>query len=68
MANRINTGTADADKLTNASENSSYVTNFTNVKVQKGPTSTYGDITYYADYLKNTCCVGIRRSAHRLGL
>ena len=32
--------------------------NFTNVKVQKDRTSTFGDIVYYADYQKNPCCVG----------
>lgn len=58
VANRINTGSTDADEQTNANVNSSFGTNFTNIKVQKVPTSTFGDILYYTDYLKNTCCVG----------
>ncbi len=61
VANRINTGNTDADKLTNAGVDSSFnysTSNFTNVKVRKEKTATFDDMIYYADYLKNTCCVG----------
>jgi hypothetical protein len=53
VAGRINTGTADADKLTNAGVDASFTyntTNFTNVRVQKPPTATFRDIVYYAPY------------------
>lgn len=61
VANRMNTGTIDSDKLTNAGEDTSYAystSNFTNAKIQKDRTATFGDIVYYADYQKNTCCRG----------
>jgi hypothetical protein len=60
-AGRINTGITDADKLTNAGVNSSFTyntTNFTNTKVKKEPTSSFDDVVYYADSIKNTCCMG----------
>ncbi len=61
VANRINTGSIDTDKLTNAGVDSSFTyntTNFTNVKVMKDRTATFGDLVYYATYQQNTCCVG----------
>ena len=61
VANRINTGSTDADKLTNAGVNSSFAystATFTNIKVRKEPTTTFNDSVYYADSLKNTCCMG----------
>jgi type II secretory pathway pseudopilin PulG len=61
VANRINAGSIDTDEMTNAGVNSSFAystANFTNVKVQKSPTATFGDIVYYANYQKNLCCVG----------
>ena len=35
-----------------------FTANFTNVKVMKDRTATFGDFVYYANYQKNTCCVG----------
>jgi DNA-binding beta-propeller fold protein YncE len=61
VANRINAGSIDTDEMTNAGVNSSFAystANFTNVKVQKPPTATFGDVVYYANYQKNLCCVG----------
>ena len=57
-ANRINTGSTDADTLTNGGVNSSFASNFTNVKVQKERTTSFDDLLYYPDYHKNTCCIG----------
>ena len=58
VARRINAGSTDTDELTNAGVNSSFTSAFTNVKVMKGGTGTFGDVVYYAPYQKNTCCVG----------
>jgi hypothetical protein len=61
VAGRINAGSTDSDELTNAGVDSSFVyntTNFTSAKVMKDRTSTFGDLVYYAQYQKNTCCVG----------
>jgi hypothetical protein len=61
VVNRMNTGSIDTDTLANAGVDSSFTyntTNFTNSKVKKEKTSTYDDITYYADYQKNICCFG----------
>ena len=60
-AMRINAGSIDTDELTNAGVNSSFTyntTNFTNVKIMKDRTPTFGDILYYAQYQKNICCLG----------
>jgi hypothetical protein len=61
VANRINTGSIDTDSLTNSGVNASFTydtANFTNVKVKKEKTATFDDVLYYADYAKNTCCIG----------
>lgn len=61
VANRINSGTTDTDKLTNAGVNSSFTYStsaFTNIKVRKEPTSTFDDSVYYGENTKNTCCMG----------
>ena len=61
VAKRINSGSTDADELTNAGVNSAFVystSNFTNVKIRKEPTATFGDIVYYSDQHKNDCCIG----------
>src|SRR5262249_23598950 len=51
-ANRINTGTTDADMLTNAGviSASNFTvsgSSFTNTKIQKGKTSTFDHVVYY---------------------
>ena len=61
VAGRINAGSTDTDELTNAGVDANFSYNttiFTNVKVMKDRTSTFGDVVYYAQYQKNTCCVG----------
>jgi hypothetical protein len=58
VSGRIVTGTTDADTLTNASLTAGGALSFTNVKVRKAPTATFGGIVYYNDQLKNTCCIG----------
>ena len=61
VANRINTGSADADTLVNAGVDSNFVyntTNFTRAKIRKDRTSTFDDLVYYRADLKNTCCFG----------
>ncbi|MDE3016885.1 MAG: FG-GAP repeat protein [Pseudomonadota bacterium] len=67
VANRINSGSTDADMQTNAGVNSSFTystSNFTNIRVRKdrvlpaaGDTG-FDDLIYYRDDLKNTCCLG----------
>lgn len=65
-AHRLNNGSGDIDKQTNAgvdaagaSSTFTYNTsNFTNVRVKKEATPTFDDIVYYSPYQKNTCCVG----------
>lgn len=61
VANRINKGSTDADQLTNAGVDASFVyntTNFTNTRVKKDRSSTYDDFVYYDESLKNNCCYG----------
>ena len=61
VANRIDMGMTDADTLTNAGVNSSFTyntTNFTRTKVMKEKTASFDDVTYYAEYQKNLCCIG----------
>lgn len=61
MANRINTGIADADKQANAGVNAAFVyntTNFTNRIITKDKTALFDDLVYYLENYKNTCCLG----------
>jgi DNA-binding beta-propeller fold protein YncE len=61
-ANRINTGSQDHDKWTNAGVNGSFTystANFTNVFIRKEATATFSDIVYYAEYTKNNCYVAV---------
>lgn len=58
---RINTGSTDQDELTNAGVDSSFTyntTNFTNVRIKKPRSSTFDDLVWYRNDLKNTCCIG----------
>jgi hypothetical protein len=67
VAGRINAGSIDIDELANAGVNSGFTystSNFTNVKVMKDRTSTFGDVLYYAPDQKNTCCVGSCNCQH----
>ncbi len=62
-ANRINTGSLDADQNNNAGVsndgNFTYSTaNFTKTIVKKDRTSAFDDIVYYRDDIKNRCCLG----------
>ena len=61
MGDRIDMGMTDADTLTNAGVNFSFTyntTNFTRTKVMKEKTASFDDVTYYAEYQKNLCCIG----------
>jgi FG-GAP repeat len=61
VALRINTGSTDTDKQTNAGVDGSFNysnSNFTNVKVRKDPSKTFDDLVWYREDLKNTCCIG----------
>lgn len=55
---RMNTGETDQDAINNAFYDSSGNPAFTNVLVKKEPTSTFKDVVYYADSIKDTCCIG----------
>src|SRR5262245_6821674 len=59
-AARLNTGSTDQDKNTNAgvSNDGSFTANWTNVRVQKSSTSTFGDMVWYRPDLKGKCCIG----------
>jgi hypothetical protein len=58
VANRLNTGLADADSLNNASVDASFSSTFDNVFVRKEKAGGFDDVLYFADYLKNSCCLG----------
>jgi hypothetical protein len=61
VAGRINTGSADADQMTNAGVDASFTynpANFTNTRVLKDATATFDDILWYRNDLKNICCLG----------
>ena len=67
-AGRINSGSLDADMQLNAgvdvgdnpgaSTFTYNTTNFTNTKVRKDRSTTFDDLAYYRDDIKNTCCLG----------
>ncbi len=64
VANRINTHSQNQDEWTNAGVDGSFTyntINFTNVLVRQEspPGSTFHDIVYYAEFLKNSCKVGV---------
>lgn len=65
-ANRMNTGSTDADQLNNTGSsgfsgfdntgpNPSY---FVNEWISKETTTTYDDVTHYSEKYKDACCVG----------
>jgi len=58
ISTRLNNGSTDADQMTNANVTTGFASAFTNVKVQKGRTSTFDDIVWYRPDIKNTCCLG----------
>src|SRR5271166_615903 len=66
---RINTGSADADALTNAGVSTAALTSgtvgfasnslsYSDTRVKKPKTATFDQITYYRPSMKNTCCIG----------
>lgn len=57
---RINTGSTDADELTNASVDTNFNTSFTATKVRKDRTSTFDDLVWYRPDIKNRCCLGAK--------
>lgn len=62
VANRINTGSSDADTLVNAGVDNTFTyntTNFTSIKIQKTKTATFDDIVYVRKDLKDECCMGM---------
>jgi DNA-binding beta-propeller fold protein YncE len=66
-ANRLNTGSTDADALANAGVSGGGASwtytaggagTFSNVLVKKSPTTTFDQVVWYRPDLKNKCCMG----------